>query len=106
MVLIAGLIFSSFPHESIKRSPPHRINIIESIHAVKTKRDIRRRKKSQKVRFSENIPPNLHISLSKFPFILQLKFDVEPIVPFVPKSAVLPFGLKSPGEAELLIAII
>jgi hypothetical protein len=39
-VLIAGLIFSSFHPDKINSNPHHKINIIESIHATKTKIEI------------------------------------------------------------------
>jgi hypothetical protein len=47
IVLIAGFILSSFPQESIKRSPPQRMNIIEKTQDIKTNIDIAVRIKSQ-----------------------------------------------------------
>ena len=54
IVLIAGLILSSFPPERINSKPHHNINTIESIHANKTKRDIDNSIKSQNVIVSAN----------------------------------------------------
>ena len=42
IVLIAGLILSSFPPERIRRRPHQRINSIESTQAARTKSDIAR----------------------------------------------------------------
>jgi len=103
IVLIAGLIFSSFPPESIKSNPHHKIKTMDKTPAANTKIDISKRKKSQNVRFSEKIPQNLDTSLSKaFPRLHQ-KFQLLPVVVLVPKFViVLPFGLNSPGDIELL----
>jgi len=48
IVLIAGLILSSFPPERIRSRPHHSIKRIESRPAAKTKREIARRTNSQK----------------------------------------------------------
>jgi hypothetical protein len=45
---MAGLIFSSFPPERIRRSPHRRINIIERTPDIRTNNDIAKRINSQK----------------------------------------------------------
>jgi hypothetical protein len=40
MVFIAGLIFSSFPHERIRSNHPHKMNIIERTPETRTKSEI------------------------------------------------------------------
>jgi hypothetical protein len=55
IVLIAGLILSSFPPESINNNPPHNIKTIDSIHANNTKSDIANRIKSPKAIDSQKI---------------------------------------------------
>jgi len=46
--LIAGFILSSFPPESMRRSPPQRIKSIERSPAERTKREMVRRINSPK----------------------------------------------------------
>ena len=112
IVFIAGLIFSSFPPERINNSPHHKIKTIESTQAASTKREIKSKKKSQKVMFSANKPPNLDISLSnpvpkdQFTFPLKLEPPAQLIDQLEPDIVTLPLGLNSPGEIELLTAII
>jgi hypothetical protein len=54
IVLIAGLILSSFPPERIRSKPHHRINTIDKIPANKTNREIDNNTKSQNVIVSAN----------------------------------------------------
>jgi len=57
IVLIAGLILSSFPPERISNNPPQRINKMESIPAARTKREIIKRMNSPKSIFASKIDP-------------------------------------------------
>lgn len=62
IVLIAGLIFSSFPPDNIKSRPHHKINKIENIQANKTKIDIVNNTKSQNSILSQN--SHTHVSIA------------------------------------------
>lgn len=55
MVLIAGLILSSFHHDKIKSKPHHRINIIEKIQEAKTNNEIPSKMKSPNSIAGQNI---------------------------------------------------
>jgi hypothetical protein len=55
IVFIAGLIFSSFPHDKINSKPHQRINTIDNIHETKTNHEIANKIKSQKLIFASNI---------------------------------------------------
>lgn len=56
MVLIAGLILSSFPPERIKSNPPHKMNTIEKTPANNTKSEIASNTNSQNSKVSPIIP--------------------------------------------------
>jgi len=55
IVLIAGLILSSFPPESIKSKPHHKMKIIERSQAANTNNEIAKRTNSQKSIWASNI---------------------------------------------------
>jgi len=57
MVLIAGLLLSSFPPERISKSPHHRMKSIERRPAAKTKSEIARSTNSPKSIFASKIDP-------------------------------------------------
>jgi hypothetical protein len=56
MVLIAGLILSSFPQERISRSPHQRIKTMENIQAESTNIEIAKSINSQNSSCPANIP--------------------------------------------------
>jgi hypothetical protein len=57
IVLIAGLILSSFHQDNISNNPPHKINTIENIQEAKTNNEIANKIKSPKVIVGQNIVP-------------------------------------------------
>lgn len=55
IVLIAGLILSSFPPDNINSNPHHKMNTIDNTHANKTNNEIASKIKSQNAIDSQNI---------------------------------------------------